>query len=932
MAFKIGERTVTWTVVYRHPCQITVTKTYIPPVYMWSAVVQADGELSCTLPLGGFSIGAVQAASGPIPNPPGDRYPFFSTLTYPGGSQTIYFGLGEGTHTQPTVGTLSVVAACDVMCELDTTSGLYGFHANGFQRDMPDNTHCHVWLRLQEPANWTFTTTSNTYTGTSGTAGQDLSNYLAATAEVKAIANGASADAQINVICSLEDYFADSDTATWSEGGGTGTGYVETGLVRATATPASTLLTATMGCTWRLRRQAYVMATLRNLADEGLSGDLDVLRYGDDPASGTLTVTDGAGSTGVDQKWWSWSFASARVGGGSGGASDNYDGWGDLAVRQSTTLANSEAPSLPEEWGDYSAYLGWKDRRCMGRLWACDGPEITLAAGLDQGVGWTDDYDATNSTTRTSTGQDPPGAWTITGGAFSDDTNNWILTPGADDETMTVERSLLFDVGQLADPPTRGDRPTFAGYRYLKMTLYRRTSPVPEDTVTVRIRQDNLADLFPEPELQTWTRTTWVEKTWTTKVQTADGYSFIEIDLARPDSTGLVMSPGVNPPPESNYGADAHPNVLSRWPTPVMDGPLSGVTLPDRIQITVPCTGANRTWALGSIVLIRKEAPRWWVTGGLNQWIREERHDRYDEDDLAAWKHWRRRYITGLTDGILGLELFDMVRTSHLTTNELGSWHVFDWDLQSVEDICEQVAERRIYQKWERGDPDTFTPVGAGALWPGHEVYVPTYDTGSVEEQLMSGSACWLGGGGLLWTGEAPIVVANLAWPMLPVQALADTLDWFGGAGDLWNMGDTTVVWRCGAVLRGAASGVGQPGSSWSLKDATPTEVQSGTVAASGRYQAALPGGKHQTSHTLTVRSQTCAWNAPTISWQFRPSLESSTIYVLSEAPLWWHRRGLHICHWDRALGPPRWRYRRSDGKPLCSKSTGNCVLCRQGD
>lgn len=565
-----------------------------------------------------------------------------------------------------------------------------------------------------------------------------------------------------------------------------------------------------------------------------------------------------------------------------------------------------------------------------GRCWRTTGPTISQAAALDQRIGWHADYSDTSSTVRTATQTAPPGAWTLTGGEIGNITNGWTLTPGAGIERMIARRTLEFHTGQLDDPPTRGLRPVFAGWRYLDIHLQRHTgTPPANDSVVVRIRQENLAELFPAPEYQTWTRTDHQVKVWTLPVLYAeDGHGYVRVDLLRPDQAGGAMLPDDPPPPTANHGALAAQNVQSRWPQPTYDGLLTGVTMPEWVELEVDATGTWPVWRLGSIELVRGAAPVFWAIPSLNQWVREERHDRLDEDDTTQFRRWRRRYVTGITDAAPGLELFDMVRTSHRTTNEFGQWDMFDWDLQSVADLCDQVTEARVWNLWEIVDDEhVYTPIGASALWPGYSVSLPTPDPDTLDELLLAGPASWIGGAGMVWTGANPAVQSDVSGPFT-VQMLVDTFDWFGGCGDVFGLGDSVFTWRAGCLAHGVAIGASRHNADWELNcgDATLADGTTGTGDAF-LVSSALTTG--QLDHRLVSGRRQAVWSGPTTDWLIRPSLESTTIYTLTEAPLWWHTRGVHLVHWWYVPGPPRWRFRGSDGKPLCNE--GRCTLCRQG-
>jgi len=934
MAVELGIRNVTWTVDYWHSAQITVTRVDVGGIWFLDASIASNGELSATMPLGGFSVGQVVLSGGnPIPEPASGLFPFAFTFAHPGGSFTGTFGLGPGTHTLPFVGQLVITAPCRVLAQWQDASptGFHGYHPNGHHRELPNVTDGAVWLQLTEPASWSLVTTHGTWTGTTGAAGQDLQNYLAAVAYVKAISGSAPADGRVDVTCSLETYAADTVSASWSEAGGTCSGYAGAGYARAMATPASTTMTSEMTMGWRLQRQAAVLlACLHIGGGPSAAESAEVLRYGDDPAMETITLTDGVGSTTVQQRWWQWAFAAARAGGGTGGDSGAHDSWGPLSCRLTQESAGAITADLPEAYGDGLGYRTWKDRRMAGRCWTTPGPTITQAAALDQRIGWHTDYDAVDATTRTAVQMTPPGAWTLTGGKFGDITNGWTLTPDAGIERMTARRTLTFDVGQLNDPPTRGLRPVFAGWRYLDIHLQRHTgTPPASDTVTVRIKQANLAELFPDPEHQTWTRTEHAVKTWTATVQYAvDGHGYVRVDLLRPDMHGGAMLPDDPPPPVSNHGALAAANVQSRWPQPTYDGLLTGVTLPEWIELELDATGTWPVWRLGSMELVRGAAPVFWAMPALNQWVREERHDRLDEDDTTQFRRWRRRYITGFTDNALGLELFDVVRTSHRTTNELGQWDMFDWDLQTITDLCDQVTEARVWNLWETVDgAHVYTPIGAAALWPGFSCSLPTADPGSVAAALLAGPACWIGGAGMVWTGDSPVVQAGVSGAFT-VQALVDSYDWFGGCGDVFGLGDSTFTWRAGCLAHGVPIGTCRHNADWEL-DTDDATLADGTTGTSDAFLADTALTRGYRDHRLVSGRRQAVWSGPTTDWLIRPSLESTTIYTLTEAPLWWHTRGVHLVHWWYVPGPPRWRFRGSDGKPLCNE--GRCTLCRQG-
>ncbi len=940
---KIDEQTVTWTIQFYHAAKIEVYRDNFMP-FLHSRIT-ANGSLSATIPLsvGAFSVGAITAGAYPdVSWPHTDQLPFDYTLTYPSGqpapaewaTMSIRFGLPEGVHTQPHAGSLTFRAPCDVMADMLTMgegdgAGFVGFHHRGFQRDTPDRTKCRLWLRLRELATWTLVTNIGTYTGTCGSVGADLPNELHASATVTAIAGTQTAEGRVNIICSNGSYRCDGASPTWSYSGGTCSGELGDGHLvgRATPTSGGASMTTAMAGGWHLSREASITCAVLNPSGGGIPSELAVSRHGNDTALPIVTATDGYYEEGITQRMWFWSF-NASSGTGSFSDGGTWSNWGDLSVGLNPvwSLAN-EYHDLPEDWSDYLPYRTWQDNRMLMHLWAVDGPTLSHAAMSSLGLGWAEGGYTLASGAWVSGGALTCGRWTVIHGSLDPDGLVARITPDTGTVAMTLRRTLEWDTEQLGENPSRPPRPTFAGYRYLRICLRRDRTPQPLDTVTVRIKQDNLAALYPDPTTMTWENPSLAVKTWTTKVK-ADGT--IEIDLARPDITGLV-SEGGNPPPTGNHGELARPNTLSRWPQPVLDGTLSGVTLPEWLEVEVPTTDGD-DWILGSVELFRKSEPLVWLLPPLNQWIREERYDLLNEEDTTQRKHWRRRLLLGVCDGLPNLEGFDIVRTSsHLVSEELGEFDIFAWELKSVAGVAVQVVEEHEFNLWQFGVPDV--PVGVLRRWPGWSVSIPTPAAGSVYEWVLAGSGCRWGGHGVIWTAS-PQVQSCLGLGGTKVQSLVDAIDWFAGVHDPFNLGDDDLVLRVATVLHGSAIGAGLANDTVELK-AGETLVQSVATGTNGALLAMNPGGKHYLDHSLLRDGQELvSWTGEGCSWDFRPSLTASQVYPCLEAPLWWHSRGLHVAHWAKWFGPLVLR-RNKQGKLLCQKRSlpggGRCVRCRQG-
>ncbi len=946
-AIKIDDIVVSWSVGFEHAAKIEVYSDAFMP-FLHSRIT-ANGTLSAATPLavGAFSIGAISAGAYPdVSWPYTDKLPFEYTLTYPTGlpapfeftSESIRFGLPVGVHVRPNVGQLVFTALCEVWADLiDIGDGFCGFHHDGFQRDMPDRKTCKIWLKLAEVADWALTTSYDTYTGTCGTVGQDFINTLACAGAVTAVAGTESASGQVSIGCSLSTYLCDGESETWSEDGGTCTGSAGNGTVEATASPASAgVMSSSMSCTWCLGRNCALECAVLDPNSGGIAAGLAIARYGNDTQPATVTCDSGGEyNEGITHKQWTWSFSAFRIGGGSYSQGGNWTNWGKLAVGLNPAWSvGPEYQDLPDEFAGpvYSPYLNWHDNRLLMKLWHTTGPSFAHASMSSLGLGWSVDGYTPVGAALEAVEPNRYGRWTIVNGTMVDNTTSLLLVPASGEGTMTIRRTLEWSVDQTGGSPTRSPRPTFAGYRYLYITLKRTSiTPIPGDTVTVRIRQDDMAGLFPDPALQTWDNAGYRDKTFTGVVNSS---GVVVIDLARPQVVGLTGE-GDNPPPTGNYGELAHPNTLSRWPQPTMDGNLSGVTVPMWVEIEMP-NPAGDVWELGSMELGRQSEPVLYILPALNQWIREERHDLAQEGDTTKRKHWRRRLVTGVCDGLPNLELFDMVRTSsHMVSEELGEYDIWEWTLHSVGNTAVQAVEVHEHEHWEYGTPDTYTPVGALERWPGWSASMPTPASGSLDEWVLAGEGCRMGAHGVVWIGSTRAVQSGIALGTgTKVQNMADELDWFGGLVDPFNMGDTAFTLRAATVLHGLAVGAGIDNDDANICTVLAT-IQSFNTGADGSYVARNPGGCHGIAHKLVRHGRTLVqWEPQVIDWTFRPSLYLTAIYTLTEAPLWWHGRGVHVGHWWKLLGPP-WIRHDKQGRILCQRAefegAGLCLQCRQG-
>ena len=937
---KIDTQTITWTMQFFHAAKIHVYRTLTAPpsIYTYFAEELANGSLAASCPVGSFQLGQVTGFGYAIPGGEDYQYGFSLTLSYAGGSQTIRFTLPPGVYAQPSIGTMTITAPCDVYADLETLgegdgAGFVGFHHRGFQRDTPDSTRCRMWLRLREAATWRLETNYATYTGTCGSAGADLPNTLTAYAQVTAISGLDTAEGRINITCTNGSYQCDSVSRSWSADGGSCSCVISDGSVIAAASPSSGgyAMTSEASCSWNLSREALLNCAVLNTAGSGIPADLLVTRHANDTKQAGVTAANGYYAETITQRAWSWHFSGKSALGATHDDSGSWNNWGDLAVSLNPTwsIAN-EYHNLPSDWSDYTGYLNWQDNRMLMHLWAMDGPILSHAAVSSLGLGWVDGgYEAVGGTYQAKEPQ-RYGRWTAANATMTPNGNMLSIVPASGAVSCTLRRTLEWSTDQCGDNPTRSPRPTFAGYRYLRIHLHRSADPAPDDTVTVRIKQDNLASLYPDPSTMSWQNPSLVVKSWTTKVK-ADGS--IEIDLARPDSTGLVAE-GNNPPPLGNHGELAIPNTLSRWPRPTLDGTLSGVTLPEYVEVEFPATNGD-TWQLGSVELFRKHEPIIHLLPPLNQWIREERHDQRDDTDTTQRRHWRRRLLLAMCDGLPNLELFDMVRTSsHSTSEELGEYDIWQWELKSVAGVAVQAAEVFEVSLWQFGDPDSFTPVGRLQYWPGWSITIPTPTEGSLEQWIQDGIGCRWGGHGVIWLGSAPQVQVNIPVSSSKLQVLADAVDWFAGLDDPFGFGDSGLVVRAATVLHGLAAGGGMDDDAVQLC-AGDAIVQTVSTDAEGRLLAANPGGKHLVNHDLKRGGTVMvSWSPELCTWEFRPSMEVSQVYPCSEAPLWWHSRGVHIAHWAKWFGPLRLR-RNRQGKLICQKRTlegaGRCVRCKQG-
>lgn len=968
-AFKIGEKTVTWTWEFNHPSHILVTDTPGSPRRV-NGVIQSKGTLEGECQLGKFTIGLLSLGSGELPyfTPPPPNFSFKFNFTLPGSYTVVEctFSLPPGDYTQPALGTVTITAVCDVMFDM-IDDGINGWAVDGDTGDAygplfdtPNNSHAHIYLQLTEYATYSMVTNTNTYTGTIAlTDGVVLDNRLWSRGLVTSISSAVSANGSVTMSNSLGSYVVGTGaTPSWSNGGATASGTVSNGSVAATSTGAGTYeMTANMGCTYNMERTAWLPVWIGMQDGTGLDVDINIPRYADDTGDAMVTTASGYYSEMISQHTDVWTWTATHNGNSAPAPNTGgWNNWGDLGVSIDTTWAEGEQQPLPTVWADTgSPYLNQPDTMVpLHTFWNPDIIDIAQDATYTLRMGYNGGQYSLASNILTATGNASTGSqvgtWSVSAGATVelDGTNSRILVKPAVNTPCTATRTLLLHADQCGGSPTKPPRDAWTGYRWLKVVL-EPADPADGteiisvgDAITVDITQDNLASLtgiYPDPDTQTWTGTTNATKRFTAVTQRTGTDTYIDIDLANPVTPSLPFA-GENPPVTGNYGDDvtAKPNVLSHWPQPTMDAPNGGVTNAKAIAITLP---GDTWWNIGEFTLHHKAgtAPVFSLMPAYNQWIRGERKDATSEEDDTEAKTWRRRLFTSRHEGLLGVELFDIIRTTSLDTET--AIHTFGFTAHDVATVLAQLT-----------NVQQFGSSGAIRTYPGWSYTITLPNAGSAPidhdkaDHIMT-VGCYMGGRGLTWTGTSPVTwsnsAANSTQPI--AQGLTNAVDWFGGCGDIFNIGGGVageLVAKCGTVLRGSIEGLGKNGNIYDLTEDTRPTVTTSTVvndAVAGTYgDLRLVGGHPKLDHHVRKDGATTGPDfddSNTITWTVQTSASSSQ--TVTECPSWWEHRGIYFVQYTQRDGALRPRFRRSDGKPLCQKrglgrtSEGRCVVCPHG-
>lgn len=914
MSIVIAERTIVWTIDLRHPAYLVVQKQLLfGDTYNWSSFVYCDGELTVTFPFdtpaNKLWVGSVTTGANPVPGNASAGKGFSTTVVLPGAvtTYTANFRLGEGNWSQTSMGVLTVSAPCEVIYDLDDL-GQNKWSDRAFWRDMPDNTLAHLRLRLKEAATVSLQMTGNTtpLTGTIGTVGEIFGNDLQLSAVVKSIAKATSsytANGSIGITCNLGDYACDSETKTWAYSGGTCIGSIATNNVAASAVNTSGYeMTAQMSCSRHLERTANLEVAIRDIGGGSIDAGVAISRYADDTHPASASASSGGYSEAISQRAWSWSWSATHSLGSSDSGSGSWTNWGDFGCSLYSNWCDTEQPDLPTGWG-VTSYLRAKDSRLLlHTFWQNNLVSIAQESAHDTLLGYQAGY-TQGSNQLLATGTTPVGTWGLNAGSIELDTvNNAILIkpPSAGcDVTRTIELSA----DQYGDTPSRPPREAWAGYRWLQVAI----EPVDPatgsvltrdgDTIAICVEQDNMADLWADADKQTWNNTTLQFKRYSCHTVRASGNTTIDVDLAKPVNPTHTADGG-NPAAENNFGSNAEPNVLSRYPQPTLDAAHGGVTNAKALTLTLP---GGVWWRIKGISLHHKTGiePTIALMPAWNQWIRSLRMDKHDDDDLTASKDWRKRMLATQCEGLLGAEAFDLNRHStHIVSEELGEYDEFAWStVNGVAEVVKHLTAVQQLTKWViSGDTDIHTPAGAIRSYPGWSINIASVDAGSISEHLLS-IGVNLGGRGITWIGDTPVVWNNMALAStLVVQGLAGSVDWFGGCGDLFGLNNgqgTALALRACTVLRGSAEGLGLPTDNYEL--AADSVIATNTPDATGHLL--LPAGHQSTSHTIRKSGISPSVNydrANTITWLYRPSLTGTGVIECTEAPCWWHNRGIH--------------------------------------
>lgn len=962
---KIGEKVVEWTWTLGHCAQVLVTRGSVHP-YNWSADIQSNGSLHVSCQLGDFYIGEItKQAEGPIPDGgivTGYPMRFYLSFQLLGTGTEIVYKLPLGTNVRAICGTLTVTAVCDVMFQ-QVDEGEHGWPLDGEPvpsvtgplYDTPNNTRSKVYLQLTENANWEMVTNYGTYTGVMAlTDGTILDNRLESLALVDCKSSTVEASGIITATNSLGSYLSDYSSHSWTDGSASCSGAQATGAVEAVAHGVDGFEThSRMGCTWSMERVADLEAYVCDQAGTGIDADLFISRHADDTLPTKVSCSNGGYSEAISQSGFVWTWEATHRGNWAPGPNTggSYN-WGDLNLALDIDFNNTEQQALPAGWAAVnSGYLTHKDGTMPIHLFNYDGVvDIVQAAAYTPKIGYSGGNYSLTLNTLTASGGAANGAqvgtWRVSSGASLelDATNERILVKPAAEDCLAT-RTLLLDAGQCIGAGTKPPRDAWTGYRWLSIVLEPANSSDGTEldtvgqTIIIEVDQDDMAGLFAEPDVQTWTSAANKTKRYTAVTQRQGNTTFVDIDLARPMSPTSTVD-GENPPVTGNHGAeDARPNVLSHWPKPTQDAAHGAVTNACEVRLTLP-TGS--WWRIGEFQLHHKAGaqPAISLMPGYNQWIRMERRDKIDDDDFEEAKLWARRLFYSTNEGMLGAEAFDIERsTSYDTETGVHTFGYAPFDVATMLAGLTKVEQLKHFP----------TAVNAGAirLHPGWD-YTVTLPAAGIDHNLIDHLmlvACNLGGRGITWAPGKRICWSNLSLSdyggAIVLQGITNSLDWFGGCGDVFKVedGDMTgaLQVRAGTVLRGAVDGGVATGRTYNLFEHTrPGNVPS-TIASAVppdefghlRINGGLPKLDHEVIPTSSASKATFD-GAHTIAW----TLPTDTVI---EAPSWWEQRGCYRCLMMSTGGINHPRFRASDGAPLCQKvgvgrsNEGRCVFCPHG-
>jgi len=377
---------------------------------------------------------------------------------------------------------------------------------------------------------------------------------------------------------------------------------------------------------------------------------------------------------------------------------------------------------------------------------------------------------------------------------------------------------------------------SFVGYRYLRLYL----------TVALLTGETSAP-----------VRVSIGSKTWVTTV-TSTGY--IDIDLCCPTSATTSGS-GVDLD-DSNWTFTG-PNG---GPYGVSDGPLWGVS--NVALLTLDQLAAGHAYTLTKVQLVRRDH----TTLTL----------------LPAFKAWRQAYANSSTSG---------------TTTTTYYRRFFDGDTDGRRSL-EQTDFALVHTDSSGASTDTFSPVtihqvvqdltaGASSFpsngWSASDL-LPAPSSGCPDSSgayalrncyLNSDRyATYLYGGGLQYTGSAWSVGIDLdvhTALTLPAQFFCDVIDWYPGAGDVWQWSGGaygTMTCAAGKILRGDAWGLvfnndGTPdvGVTVNLQRLSDGQTAgSATTSSIGEYETGSHFAKGQQTYRVLVATNTASeiWVART--------------------------------------------------------------------